>query len=133
MPLIQTSTANSGEAIALRDGHCALGWAEVDLLTARATAAICRDNSSGRRVGVFARNAAETTLAYVATLRAAASPVPVNFHLTATECSYILGDADVGILLTGPENAGVALEADRQAGIALVVDWRCTPMSQTVQ
>lgn len=128
MPLIQPSAANSGETIALRDSHCALDWAEVETLTARAAAAIRRDNPAGKRIGVFARNAAETTLAYVAALRGAASPVPVNFHLTAGECAYILSDADIGLLLTGPENAQVALEAARQAGVGLVVGWRCPAM-----
>jgi acyl-CoA synthetase (AMP-forming)/AMP-acid ligase II/enoyl-CoA hydratase/carnithine racemase len=123
--VIRPSAANRGEAVALRDAHRALGWDEVEDLTARAAAAIRRDITPGRRLGVFARNAIEPALGYVAGLRAATSPVPINFHLTPSECAYILADADVGILLTGPETLDVALAAAAQAGTPLVVGWRC--------
>ncbi len=125
MPLIRPSAANLGEAIALSDGHRALGWDEVESLTKRAAAAIRRDIAPGRRLGVFARNAVEPALACIAGLRAATSPVPVNFHLTVGECAYILEDGDIGILLTGPETVEVALAAAAQAGTPLVVGWRC--------
>lgn len=126
MPLITPSAAHRGEAVALGDGRQSLGWAEVESLTARAAAAIRRDMPAGKRLGVFARNAIEPALAYVAGLRAATSPVPVNFHLTVSECAYILEDADIGVLLVGPENAEVALIAVAQlAAPPLVVGWRC--------
>lgn len=128
MALILPTASNSGETVALRDGRSALSWAEVDDLTARAAAAIRRDITPGRRVGIFARNAAETALGYVAGLRAGVSPVPINFHLTPAECAYILDDAEIGMLLVGPENAETALAAAAEAGISLVVGWRCPPL-----
>lgn len=126
MPVIRPSSAHTGAATALADGSQALGWDAVEALTARAAAAIRRDMAPGQRLGVFARNAIEPVLAYVSGLRAGVSPVPVNFHLTRGECSYILDDADVGILLTGPENAETALAAAASAAHPpLVVGWRC--------
>lgn len=126
LPVIRPSSAHASAATALADSSKALGWDAVEAITARAAAAIRRDMAAGRRLGVFARNAIEPALAYVSGLRAGVSPVPVNFHLTPGECSYILDDADIGILLTGPENAKTALAAAASAARPpLVVGWRC--------
>ena len=117
---------NSNETIALRDSHTALDWPSVDTITARAAAAIRRDlGDAGKRVGIFARNAVEPVMACISALRAGASPVPINFHLTTVECEYILGDADVGLLFVGPENYEAGLAAAAEQGIELVVGWRC--------
>lgn len=127
-PLVRPLAGNAGEPVALRDGRSSYDWVEIDTLSHRAAIAMRRDvGSMDRRVAVFAQNAVEPVLAYLAGLRAGLSPVPINFHLTAEECAYILKDSDAGILLVGPENAETGLSAARMAGVPTVVGWRCGP------
>jgi acyl-CoA synthetase (AMP-forming)/AMP-acid ligase II len=51
--------------------------------------------------------------------------VPVNFHLTADETAYILGDSQTRVLFVGAETAERGLAAARQAGVDTVVGWYC--------
>lgn len=126
MKLIFPNSHNRNESVALRDGQVALDWQNVDAITARAAAAIRRDlGSSSKRIGIFARNAVEPVIACVSSLRAGVSPVPINFHLTPAECTYILSDADVGILFVGPENVEAGMSAASEQGVKIVVGWRC--------
>lgn len=76
------------------------------------------------RVAVYGGNCVEAAVAYLTALRAGVSSVPVNFHLTAEETAYILGDAGVEVLFVGPENAERGLAAARAASVPLVVGWR---------
>jgi len=127
MKQIFPNSRNSNESVALQDGQTALDWHSVDTCTARAAAAIRRDlGDSPKRVGIFAHNAVEPVMACISALRAGASPVPINFHLTPAECAYILGDADIGLLFVGPENHEAGLAAAAAQGIPLVVGWRCS-------
>jgi long-chain acyl-CoA synthetase len=89
---------------ALRDGDRALGWFEVgDVLNRVANRLRATDLGPRARVAVFAENAAETALAHLGALLAGSSSVPVNFHLTADEASYVLDDSHSRVVFAGPE------------------------------
>lgn len=115
------------DAVALVDGRSELTWRAVDSVLNRATnALLARDLDPDRkRVAVFEENSAETVLAHLAGVLAGLSTVPVNFHLTAAELSYILGDAEAAIVFAGPETVDTAVAAASEIGNIEVVAWRC--------
>jgi long-chain acyl-CoA synthetase len=111
--------------LALADERLTLSWLELDEILNRATnALLTRQAAAQSRIAVFAPNSAEAMIAYAAALLAGVSSVPVNFHLTAEEAAYILGDAQVDTLFVGPETLEVGKAAARLAGVARVVAWR---------
>jgi long-chain acyl-CoA synthetase len=123
------AAAKSGpdrDGLALAD-EPSYSWAELDPLLNRATNAFLaldyRDRP--RRIAIFARNSAETMIAYLASLQAGVSSAPVSFHLTEAEASYILEDSAATALFVGPENCDAGLAAARTAGVATVIGWRC--------
>jgi len=114
------------QQIALRDERVALTWSEVDEILNRAANGLHQfDLGDQRRVAVFAENAVQTGLANLAGLIAGASVVPVNFHLTADEVAYILGDSDARALFAGPETLDRAIAAAAQSSVHTVVAWGC--------
>ena len=122
------------DEIALDDGHSRIGWAELDdLLNRVANGLLSLDTGPEHRVAVFAENASETAIAHIGGLIAGASTVPCNFHLTAAELAYILGDSGARVLFVGPETMERGLEAAAQAGVGLVVGWRCEPAPGLVE
>lgn len=116
------------DEIALRDETQALTWAAVDdALNRVANGLLGMDLGPARRIAVFAENAVETALANLGGLIGGASVVPVNFHLTAEEAAYILGDADARVLFVGPETAERGIEAARHSGLETVIGWGGAP------
>lgn len=117
--------AEHPDAIALCDERRTLTWAELAETVARgANALLAMHLPQPLRVAVYANNSVETAIAYLAALRAGASSVPVNFHLTADETAYILEDSAASLLFAGPETAERGLAAAMQAGVAHVIAWR---------
>ena len=115
------------DQIALSDPDRSFTWSQLDEnLNRAANALLASDLGPDRRIAVFAENAAETVLAHMGALLGGASSVPVNFHLTADEVAYILGDSDTRVLFVGPETAERGVEAAKQAGVGTVVGWNCT-------
>lgn len=106
----------------LADDRVELDSETLDGLRDRAAGALIA--AAPPRVAVFAHNAAETAIAYLAGLHAGVSSVPLNFHLTAGEVAAILADSDATILFVGPETAAVGLAAAAATG-ARVIGWRC--------
>ncbi len=120
--------AENPDQIALRDEQQALTWAAVDdALNRVANGLQAMDLGPARRIAVFAENAVETALANLGGLIGGASVVPVNFHLTAEEAAYILGDSDARVLFVGPETAERGIEAARQSGVVTVIGWGGAP------
>src|SRR4029079_175747 len=122
------------DQIALRDPDQTHGWAQVDDILNRVTNQLVPSFDLGpdRRVAVFAENAAETALAHLGALLAGASSVPVNFHLTADEAAYILGDSQSRVVFAGPETLERALAAVTAVATGggvrpLLVAWDCPP------
>jgi long-chain acyl-CoA synthetase len=115
------------DEIAIRDPDTALGWADIDSILNRVANRLGPDAALGahRRIAVFAENAVETALAHLGALLGGASSVPVNFHLTADEASFILEDSDTRVLFVGPDTAERGVAAARAAGVATVVGWNC--------
>jgi long-chain acyl-CoA synthetase len=110
-------------AVADEDGT-ALTWSELDrLLNRSVNALLARDVGPDRRIAVFAQNSVSTVLAVLTEILAGCSGVPINYHLRAQECAYILRDADVRLMFVGPENVDVGLEAAALAGGIPVVAW----------
>ena len=111
--------------LALADERQTISWSKLDNVLNRATHALLASGiGSGRRIGVFANNSAETVLAYLAGLHAGISSIPINFHLTAEEVAFILREGAADLLFVGPETAAVGVQAAALAGVGLVVGWR---------
>jgi long-chain acyl-CoA synthetase len=117
--------ADTPDAMALGDERQSVTWRELDsMLNRAANALLTLDLSRERRVAVFAENSIETVMAHLAGILVGVSTVPVNFHLTASEVSYILEDSASAALFVGPETAEVGVKAAAEAGVATVVGWR---------
>ena len=113
------------DAMALGDERRSVTWEELDsILNRAANALLSLDLSRERRVAVFAENSIETVLAHLAGILVGVSTVPVNFHLTASEVSYILEDSGSAALFVGPETAETGVKAAAEAGVQTVVGWR---------
>ena len=63
-------------------------------------------------------NGADALALFFAALQTGLYVVPVNWHLTAAEVAYILGDSGAGAFVAHERFAGVAAAAADQAGIA---------------
>lgn len=123
----QSVAEDRRDDLALADERVSLTWAQLDPVLNRAAHAMDASVDGRRRVAVFAANAAENVIAYVAGIEAGVSTVPVSYHLTAGELEYILADSGSSVLLVGPETVDTGLEAARRVGVPLVVGWRCEP------
>ena len=115
---------------ALFDPYGELSWGEIDdILNRAANGLAARNLGPDRRVAVFAENSSEVVLAHLGAILAGASSVPVSFHLTASECAWILADSAARLLFVGPETAerGVRAAAEHGVDVDLVVGWRTEP------
>lgn len=120
---LQYAEKNPGQ-VAIRDEEKALDWSEVDDILNRCVNGLrALDLGPDIRVAVFAENAVETALANLGGLVAGASVVPVNFHLTAEEVAYILGDSGARVLFVGPETAERGVAAAAQSEVHTVIGW----------
>ena len=72
----------------------------------------------GERVGIIAYNCLEWMEIYVGLARAGLVAVPLNFRLSAPEISYILQNAKVSTVITGPEFCGTLDELRDELPIA---------------
>jgi len=118
-------------AIALTDPDKSLTWEQVDEIINRvANLLLDIDLGSKRRLAVFTENASETALAHLGALFGGCSSVPVNFHLTAEEASYILKDSESQILFVDNITADRGILAAREAGVELVIGWNCENYKQ---
>ncbi len=125
MSLIKRNIAQADLARdALVDERQSLSWSDVDSILNRAINGILAEVSVDRRVGIYSRNCVEVALGHTAALAAGRSSVPINSFLAADELAYILQDASVDLLLTGPDGLDVAQSALRSVGRGKIVAWR---------
>lgn len=75
----------------------------------------------GQRVGVLAKNCPELVLFYLGCFKAGAVPVPLNYRLAAPEWQFIIGDAEV-VLLVARAELVAAVDAVR-AELPAVREW----------
>jgi len=109
---------------ALTDPWKSLGWAEVDdYLNRIVNGLMALDLTPEQRVAVFAENAAETALANLGGLIAGVSVTPVNFHLTAEEAAYQIGNANTAVLFVDAVTADRGVSAAQMAGVKTVIGW----------
>jgi acyl-CoA synthetase (AMP-forming)/AMP-acid ligase II len=112
------------DGLALADPIGQLDWSALDLTLNRATNALLAENLPGEgRVAVFAHNALQTVLAYLACLHAGISAVPVNSKLTADELAYILADSGAALLFVDAHTRAAGLAAAQRLGLARVIGW----------
>ncbi len=122
----QEQAVRTPNSPAMTDPSKSLTWEQVDEIINRAANLILEaDLGEKRRIAVFAENSSETALAHLGGLFGGASSVPVNFHLTAEEASYILKDSESQIVFADDKTAERAIQASQEAGIPLVVGWNC--------
>lgn len=94
----RVATDPDGVAIA-SDGLGTVTWQEAgDVVLRLAEAIRTFDLGAERRVMVVARNRPSTVLAHAAALLGEASAVPVNFHLTAGEIEYQVGESGARLM-----------------------------------
>ncbi|MEC7366515.1 MAG: AMP-binding protein, partial [Actinomycetota bacterium] len=102
----QQQAEKTPNTVAMIDPYKSLTWEEVDdIINRAANIILASELGDKRRIAVFAENAAETALAHLGGLFGGASSVPVNFHLTADEASYILKDSESQILFIDDKTA----------------------------
>jgi long-chain acyl-CoA synthetase len=90
---------------------------QVDRLAAR-----LRVVAGGRPVAVMAKNSGRTLITYLATILSGSPLVPLSALLRASEVEQMLEDAEVAVLLVGPELGEVA-QALRTRTAAQVLTW----------
>jgi long-chain acyl-CoA synthetase len=92
---LEARADNEPKAWAIRsDGHGGATWSELAEATLRLAAALqAFDLGDTRRLLVIARNRPSTLLVHAAAALGEACSVPVNFHLTSGEISYIAGES----------------------------------------
>ncbi len=122
----QQQAEKTPNTVAMIDPYKSLTWEEVDdIINRAANIILASELGEKRRIAVFAENAAETALAHLGGLFGGASSVPVNFHLTADEASYILKDSESQILFIDDKTATRGITAAKEAGITQIVGWNC--------
>jgi long-chain acyl-CoA synthetase len=79
--------------------------------------------TGGRRLAVYAENAAESVVAHLGGLRSGVSVVAANGHLAAPELAHLLRAGEVALVVAGPDTAGRARAAAAEVGDCEVVAW----------
>ena len=107
----RVATDPDGIAIA-SDGLGTVTWRQAgDVVLRLAEAIRTFDLGVERRVMVVARNRPSTVLAHAAALLGEASAVPVNFHLTAGEIEYQVGESGARLMFVDRATEAPAREA----------------------
>ncbi len=116
---IAQHAARTPDDDAVTDGVISWTWSELNgRLNGAVNWLLAQQIPEGRRVAVAGSNSAHVALAHLAVTYAGLSAVPVNYHLTAEEIAYIVGDADVHTVLCSPD-----VKAAAQSGGMAVLDW----------
>jgi long-chain acyl-CoA synthetase len=121
------------DQLALADERVSYTWNTLNPIINRAVNAILAMHLHTPRIAVFANNSAETVLAYIACFHAGISSIPVSYHLTVSEVTYILENSGASAVFVSPETAEVGLAAARAAGVGVVIGWRCAPHDALTQ
>ncbi len=121
VPLLERAAAEP-DGWALRgDGDDVSTWAQVAEAVTRLAAAIqSYDLGPGRRVLVVAHNHPATVVAHAAALLGEASSVPVNFHLTAGEIEYIVGESGARLAFVDAATEAATREAVAGRNVTVV-------------
>lgn len=100
--------ADRSDGIALVLGESRLSYRELSRRSDDVAASLSALGvERGDRVGILMPNSVEYALALIATAKLGAIAVPVNGRFRAHEASYIVGHADVKVVLTAADEDGV--------------------------
>lgn len=115
--LLESTVAAPGD-IAVRDGKSRLTWSALE---SRARSVAHALAASGVTVAapwaILSRNRTEWVEMFLGNTMAGARYVPLNWHLTAPEITYLLVNSGAGLLVTEPGLEPVAREAAGAAGV----------------
>jgi long-chain acyl-CoA synthetase len=129
--ILQASTAQRPDAVAIRHGELAIRYAELDRAARGiATSLRARGIEPGSAVAIMIPNLPEFTQAYYGILYAGCTVVPLNVLLSAPEVQYHLEDSGASLLFAHP-----LFEASAKAGAAaagIPVAWAAGAGSDTV-
>ncbi|MEV5894837.1 long-chain-fatty-acid--CoA ligase [Nonomuraea fuscirosea] len=129
--LLQRSAAVFGPRTAVVDGELTLTYAQLwDRAQRLAGALAAAGVRPGDRVAVLAANGHRLLEATFGVPAAGAVMVPMNIRLSAAELAYILGHAEVSVLLHDDASAELARAAARGTAVLLV---SCAEYEQRVE
>ncbi|MFE9655880.1 AMP-binding protein [Micromonospora sp. NPDC006431] len=115
--LLAARVAAAPDAPALADEAGALSWAGLARRVNRWTGLLAGVGvAAGDAVALMLGNRREAVEALLACLHAGVTAVPVNWHLTAPEVTYLLEDSGARLLLVDPPRAEVGAKAAAEAG-----------------
>ena len=118
--LPRTAEAPDERAITSPDGDRT--WAELEANLRRHANGLASEGlEPGDRVAILSHNRPEYVEVLLGNLRGGARHVPLNWHLTATELSYILDDSGARLLVTDRDHEATAREAAEAAGLDRVL------------
>jgi long-chain acyl-CoA synthetase len=113
---------------AVRCGKEHLSFAQLDQRSTQlANALATRGVGTGDRVVIFLHNRVEFPVAFMGIVKAGAIAVTPNPRLSATEVSYILGDAAPKAVIFDNETRETLARADTGAALRICVDAACEP------
>ena len=122
--LIEGFAREKGDRPALVDEAGTTTWAELDGRVNRLVHALrARGLSTGDTVAVMSPNRRELFEVFLAATHGGWVVVPVNWHWSAAELAYVLGDAGAKALVVDPRYAEVAAEAKADPQTAGVGTW----------
>ncbi len=114
-------TAVDPDARAMTSPRGVWSWIELEQAACRVASGLRTLLEPGGVVAILARNRIEWVQTLLGNTRAGTRLVPLNWHLTAPEVAYILGDSGAKVLITDPEDEAVAREAAASAGVPTVL------------
>jgi acyl-CoA synthetase (AMP-forming)/AMP-acid ligase II len=104
---LRACSARFGDRPLIALGDARISYAEADARSARlARALLARGVGKGTRVGVLFPNGPDWVVAWLAVARIGAVAVPLNTFYQARELGWVLGHADVQLLLAVPRLLG---------------------------
>ncbi len=122
--LIEGFAAAKGDSPALVDEVGTTTWAELDERVNRVVHALrARGLSVGDTIAVMSPNRRELFEVFLAAMHGGWVVVPVNWHWSAAELAYVLGDSGAKALVVDSRYAEVAAEAKADAQTAGVGTW----------
>jgi long-chain acyl-CoA synthetase len=119
--LLFDRTVVDPDALAVTSPRGSWSWLELEQAACRVANGLRTLLTPGGVVAILARNRIEWVQTLLGNTRAGTRLVPLNWHLTAPEVAYILGDSGVKVLITDPEDEAVAREAAAFAGVPTVL------------
>ena len=121
LPIVDRSQWSPDEAAITTDDGSVVRWAEAaDVVMRLAERIRTFDLGPNRRVMVVARNRAATVVAHAGALLGEAAAVPVNFHLTAGEIEYQVGESCARLMFVDSATRAAALEATAGREVTVV-------------